>query len=330
MSREPVDLSDADWVRLAEMRAAFLRQSDEATPLPDYWTSRRDLEIYDATFGARIGWKWNAVLDEIARRGIEVPAGSVVDWAAGTGVAARAFLRHFGARDRSVTFTDRSRPAVAFAESATRTEHPDAVVSPTLPTKPSVLLVSHVLDELDDAGRAELVELARAAEFLIWVESGSKSTSRALSGLREALIDDLDPLLPCTHRAACGVLALGRENDWCHHFAAPAPEAFTTNHWRTFSRTLSIDMRALPYSYLVLRRRTADARFDPEALRVLGTPRIEKGRAMLTVCGSSGVREAVLLERVDKAWFKALEKGRAERRIAIQEVDGRIARIESR
>jgi SAM-dependent methyltransferase len=327
---ETIEMCDADWARLADMRAAFLAQGGESGPTPDYWTSTRDLEIYDVTFGARISWKWNAVLDEIARRGIAVPAGSVLDWGAGTGVAARAFLAKFGAADRRVSFHDRSRAAVAFANEKTRAEHPLAALAEEAPDAPDVMLASHVLEELDDAGRAQFVALARRARLLIWVESGAKSNARALSGVREALLEELDPLLPCTHRSACGVLAAGREGDWCHHFAAPAPEAFTTNHWRTFSRTLSIDMRALPYSYLVMSRRSASTRYEDDAVRVLGTPRIEKGRATLTVCAASGLREAVLLERVDRPWFKALEKGKAERRIAIREAEGRIARIEPR
>ncbi len=57
------------------MRTSFLSQIDATTTLPDYWNSTRDLEIYDATFGARIAWKWNAVLGEIARRGVEIPHG---------------------------------------------------------------------------------------------------------------------------------------------------------------------------------------------------------------------------------------------------------------
>jgi hypothetical protein len=320
--------NDADWERLAAMRATFLAQDSSAGAAPDYWTSTRDLELYDATFGARIGWKWNAVLDEIARRDVLVPAGTVLDWGAGTGVAARAFLARFGAAGRRVALHDRSSRAADFARAALRAEHPDAVLDDDVPAEPDVLLASHVLPELDDAGRAEFVERARRARFLIWVESGAKQTARALSAVRDALLEELDPLLPCTHRAACGALAPGREGDWCHHFAAPAPEAFTTRHWRTFSRTLSIDMRSLPYAYLVMRRRAPENGQADGAVRVIGTPRIEKGRATLTVCGASGLREAVLLARTDKAFFKALERGEAERRIVIREALGRIERIE--
>jgi SAM-dependent methyltransferase len=330
LNENTLELRDEDWERLAAMRGSFLRQIGETAPLPDYWSSTRDLEIYDATFGARIRWKWNAVLEEIKRRGVEVPSGTILDFGAGTGVATRAFLAAFGTAGRGVRFMDRSRAAVAYAQEVTRGEHPDLDVEAPDPAAADVMLASHVLDELDDAGRAQFVAHAKAAKLLIWIESGAKSTSRALSAVRDALLDDLDPLLPCTHRSACGVLAAGRDGDWCHHFAPPAPEAFTTLFWRTFSRRLSIDMRALPYSYLVAQKRSAATQYDPDVVRVLGTPRFDKGRATLLACGSAGVREAVLLERLDKPRFKALEKGKGERRISISEDRGRITRIETR
>jgi hypothetical protein len=153
LSRDTIELFDADWARLAEMRAAFLAQAAKRDRRRTIGPSRRDLEIYDATFGARISWKWNAVLDEIAKRGIEVPAGSVLDWGAGTGVAARAFLAKFGAQDRRVSFHDRSRAAIAFAGEQTRTEHALATLVDEVPDAPDVMLASHVLEELDDAGR---------------------------------------------------------------------------------------------------------------------------------------------------------------------------------
>lgn len=309
-----IALNASDWQRLAEMRQRFLAAGDAEVALPDYWHSRRDLEIYDATFGARIRWKWDAVLSEIARRKIEIPRGVVCDWGAGTGVAARALFDHFGAEGRSVHYSDRSNAACTFARERTLLEQPAAQLVPSRPSSPDVLLASHVLDELDEAGLEDLLVSARAAQFFVWVESGSKRTARALSAARERLLDVFDPLLPCTHRAACGVLAEERAHDWCHHFATPAPEAFTTNHWRTFSRTLGIDLRALPYAYFVARRRDATPLPFEGAVRVIGSPRVEKGRASFLACGADGVRDRSILARTDKAFFKALED-RAEQRL---------------
>jgi hypothetical protein len=324
-------LTAADWERLAVMRQSFLRAGERTGALPDYWHSTRDLEIYDATFGARIGWKWDAVVAEMERRGVDVPDGTLVDWGAGTGVAARAFLRRFGADRRfRVHLHDRSAAARAFAASRVARET-QADIEPALAADPDVLLASHVIDELDSAGLDELVALARRAQLFVWVESGAKGPARALSAARERLLDVHDPLLPCTHRAACGILAPGQEKNWCHHFARPAPEAFTTNHWRTFSRTLGIDLRALPYSMLVMRRRASASTAvtaGGDVVRLLGAGRVEKGRARFDACGPEGVRTLTILERTDKAFVRALDE-RGEPRVVRLETQGdRVLRVD--
>jgi hypothetical protein len=327
-------LTEPDWNRLARLRELFLQSTETRDGLPDYWRSNRDLEIYDATFGARIGWKWNAVLAEMQQRKIDLPGGgTLVDWGAGTGVASRAFLTHFSSeRTFRVHVHERSRIAREFAEERIAGAH-GVEIEPEMPADPSVLLVSHVLDELDASGLDDLVALARRAALVVWIVSGAKHTSRALSAARERVLDALDPLLPCTHRAACGILAPDQASNWCHHFATPAPEAFTTAHWRAFSRTLGIDLRALPYSYLVLRRRvgSADEELSPVAargggdeeplVRILGSSRTEKGRARFEACSAEGVRTLTILERTDKGFVRALRE-RSEPRVVSVVTEG--------
>lgn len=326
-------LTAADWDRLASMRRAFLGASEGAGTLPDYWRSTRDLEIYDATFGARIGWKWDAVLAEMEQHGVDVPAGSLVDWGAGTGVAARAFLRRFGPGRRfRVHLHDRSSAARTFAASRVASEHA-VEIEPAPVADPDVLLASHVIDELDAAGLDELLALARRARLFVWVDSGAKGPARALSAARERLLDVHDPLLPCTHRAACGILAPGQEKNWCHHFARPAPEAFTTNHWRTFSRTLGVDLRALPYSMLVMRRRgeqttNADLRDRADVVRIVGSGRVEKGRARFDACGPDGVRTLTILERTDKPFVRALDEREEPRVVRLETQGDRVLRVD--
>ena len=75
------------WERLRRLRAVFL---DGAADAADYWSDTALLDDYDRTFGARIRWKWEFVLDELAQLGWRAPAGLVLDWGCGTGVASRA------------------------------------------------------------------------------------------------------------------------------------------------------------------------------------------------------------------------------------------------
>ena len=70
-----------------------------------------------------------------------------------------------------------------------------------------VLVVSHVLNELDEIARADLAALCRRAETILWVEPGTHEVSRALGNWRERLrAEGLQPVAPCPHAAACGVL----------------------------------------------------------------------------------------------------------------------------
>lgn len=296
-----------DWDRLAELRELFL-SAEGGLQTVAYWRSRRDFELYDATFAARIGWKWDAVLAELALRGRVPTATSVVDFGCGTGIATRRFVAAVPGV-KHVYLSDRSKQATWFARDALALQAPKLELTLHLPRQEDpidVLLASHVLGELDAVGRAEFSALARRARHVLVVEPGTHAVSRVLSGLRDELLDTFDVLAPCTHSANCGALAAGREKDWCHFFARPAPEAFTSAFWRRFSNELGIDLRSLPYSFLALRRK--DEPVEPRGLRVLGRPRLMKGRALLDGCDATGVHSRTLFERDAKKLFKRLDR----------------------
>src|SRR5262249_47434333 len=130
-----------DWAGLKALRETFLSEKPSASG--DYWESPEQLEAYDSTFGARIGWKWDAVLRELKGRGWHPEeAVSVVDWGCGTGIASRRFLDAFG--EYPVHLFDRSRLAVKFAAD----KIPGAIALSASPLSDFILLVSHVLNEL--------------------------------------------------------------------------------------------------------------------------------------------------------------------------------------
>jgi hypothetical protein len=185
------------------------------------------------------------------------------------------------------------------------------------------LIVSHVLSELDEKGLDELVALASRASRVLVVEPGSRSAATELVALRERLAvecDELVPVAPCPHTGACGLRApnAAPNEGWCHHFAPPAPEAFTSGFWRHFSKRLGIDLRDLPMSFLVLARAeaTASAANDDGLVpaRILGRPRVEKGRVRFELCWADGVIEADLLKRTDPVLFRGLREPEAEPR----------------
>jgi hypothetical protein len=62
---------------LARLRDGFLSGSAGAQ---DYWSADDELSLYERTFAQRIGWKWDAVLSELALRKWKPPARRLVDW----------------------------------------------------------------------------------------------------------------------------------------------------------------------------------------------------------------------------------------------------------
>jgi len=294
---------------LRNLRATLLgiegRPAGECAPR--YWGSPHDIELYDQVFAARIGWKWEAVLDEVeTRAGLPAPR-TFLDWGAGTGIATRTLLRRIEAPARVVLF-DRDAAVRDFAAKAVRAEFPDVDVVATgdAPDESfDVVLASHVLSELEEEGVASLLGTLQRAEHVFWVEPGSKLTSRRLGALRGPLLETFDVVAPCTHRSTCGMLADGQERDWCHLFARPPAEVHTTGSWSEIHRELKIDLRSLPYSFLALRRAAVD---HPAAARLLGRPRFQKGRVLLDLCGGEGVETTPMLQRTDKAFFKSLKE----------------------
>lgn len=303
-----MDWDAVDWDSLERMRTAFLAGTSGQA---DYWQSESDLASYDFTFGRRIGWKWDCVLGELARRGWRPPAGEVLDWGCGTGVAARAFLKHFGETTaHGIVLHDRSAPARDFASRKVRGTYPSASVRREAASDVSAptVLVSHVRGELSDRQLECLMSVVRRATAVVWIEPGSFDVSRQLIDIREQLRGEFQLVAPCTHQGVCGMLASGSERHWCHHFAPSAPEVHTDGNWVRFGRIAGIDLRSLPFSYLVLDRRPPPP-LPAGAVRVIGRPRVHKGLALLFGCQEDGVRDRRLAKSSLPEEFRQVRRG---------------------
>jgi ribosomal protein RSM22 (predicted rRNA methylase) len=304
-------LSSADLATLAKLRARFL---DGRNSGGGYWRTEAELALYDATFAERIGWKWDAVLDELSLRGWKPQARHVCDFGCGSGIAGRRVLTAWDDFD-SLNVADVSPLAVRFAETKARSAFPAITVTATpaaaLDSLPpgTLLLVSHVINELSPASRNQILSLARQAQEVIWVEAGTHADSRALISVREELRGDFAVIAPCTHAAPCGMLAPENAPHWCHHFGRVPSAVFQDAGWAQFGRELGIDLRALPYSFLVLSRTPSPE--TPGATRIIGHPREAKGRMEILACDSTGVAEAMLQKRDAPELYKALQKGKA-------------------
>lgn len=327
LSRRVEALSTAELASLSRLRARFLDGSNAGG---GYWRDEAELALYDATFAERIGWKWDAVLDELIAREWRPKARHVFDFACGSGVAGRRVLAAWAGM-ASLIVADVSPAAVRFAEVKARTAFPGITVHgvaaagvTALPPN-SLLLVSHVINELSGAAREKLLALARQAEEVIWVEAGSHAESRALIGVREDLRGTFSVIAPCTHAEKCGMLTEGNARHWCHHFGRVPSAAFQDAGWAQFAKELGIDLRALPYSFLVLSRTPSD--LATGATRVIGRPIEKNGRLDLLACDANGVGEVMLQKRDAPGLYKALNKGKAGAVQRWQVVEGKVREI---
>ena len=314
-----------DWAVLDRLRDRFLNPTP---PAASYWLSPADLANYDLTYGQRIAWKWDAVLAELQRRRWLPPARTVFDWGCGSGLAGRRVVECFGPDHfEALHVFDRSGLAMDFARQAAKEFFPKLAVEcadsrwleGSAPI--GVLVVSHVLNELPPHQRDALLRLAARAEAVLWVEPGTLVDSRALIAVREALHDRLDVVAPCTHQAACGLLTPDNDRHWCHHFASPPPNIMADPRWVQFAQRAGIDLRRLPYSFLVLeqKERRVQTGFEPGppisvagCSRIIGAPRVYKPFARILSCQAEGVRDLILQKRDAPELFQQMKKSRHE------------------
>ena len=301
--------SGTELAALARLRERFLTGTAVGGA---YWRSEEELALYDATFAERIGWKWDAVLEDLTLRQWQPRARQLMDFGCGSGVAHRRVMAKWP-QFESARLVDVSSLAMRYAAGRLRREHPAIVVETGLPTEMqpgTLLLVSHVINELGAEARAQLLALARKADEVIWVEAGTHADSRALIAVREEIRSEFSIVAPCPHQAICGMLAPINAQHWCHHFGRVPSWVVQDAGWAQFSRELGIDRTTRPYSYLVLTKE--QGRAVKRNTRIIGRPREAKGRMEVLACREEGVSDVTLQKRDAPGLFKDLKKERAD------------------
>ncbi|HEY9250807.1 MAG TPA: small ribosomal subunit Rsm22 family protein, partial [Rariglobus sp.] len=187
-----------DWTALDRLREGFLNGGAADGP---YWRSASDLANYDLTYGERIGWKWDAVLRELAARSWRPPASArtLLDWGCGSGIAGRRVAAAFGPENfDGLRVGDHSPLAREFAARRAREAFPSLAVTEADDAGGPVglLVISHVLNELPPGALQALLDLVARADAVLWVEPGTHAVSRRLVELRHTLTPAFDVIAP--------------------------------------------------------------------------------------------------------------------------------------
>jgi len=172
-------------------------------------------------------------------------------------------------------------------------------------------VLSHVLNELPTAARAELLAVANQADAVLWVEPGTHAVSRDLATLRDQLRDRFDLVAPCTHANACPLIDIENARHWCHFFASAPGGIYADPDWVRFGQQAGVDLRSLPYSYLVLEKkalRPAATPLPTDTSRIIGRPRVHKAHIDLLACDNTGLNDLKLFKRTDPALYKQLDR----------------------
>ncbi|GAA2343206.1 small ribosomal subunit Rsm22 family protein [Dactylosporangium salmoneum] len=158
-----------------------------------------------------------------------------------------------------------------------------------------LVTASYVLTELDEQGRATLVEQARAAarKAVVLVEPGTPQGYRRILDAREVLIAaGWHVAAPCPHQLACGM----QGRDWCHFAARVNRSAL---HRRLKDASLGYEDEK--YSFVAATREPV-----PNAVgRVVRHPAFRKGLVTLQVCRPATTVGPLLVPKREGPLYKA-------------------------
>lgn len=193
-----------------------------------------------------------------------------------------------------------------------------------------LVLAGSVLNELGEAERVAVVRrlVGATAEHgsVIVIEPALRETSRALHGLRDAILEEgsAGVFAPCTRQGTpCPALAV--ESDWCHEERpASLPELAAQ-----MANATGLRDGGLKFSYLVLRRDVRNVAADDRAwLRVVSRPKRSKGQREMFVCGDGGRAPLRLNKRNQSPDNKALARARRGSLVAVSRAPEGTARFD--
>jgi ribosomal protein RSM22 (predicted rRNA methylase) len=143
----------------------------------------------------------------------------------------------------------------------------------------------------------------------IIIEPALRETSVEMLKVRDGLLErGFHIYAPCLCRAACPALA--NPKDWCHEDLTWDPPEMI----RELDKLTGLRKDSLKFSYLVLRKDSQSllAVYGENAFRVVSGPLVSKGKIEFYLCGDSGRRLAMRLDKdatTQNEAFRKLQRG---------------------
>lgn len=213
------------------------------------------------------------------------------------------------------------------------------VASLAAPWKPpfpnaDLVILANVLNEVGDPRRdlEKRIEIVRRALSrvgrggrLLIVEPGTRVHGRALSYLRDEILESGlgHVLAPCRGTMPCPVLK--RKGDWCHHDLMYEP----VDSARKLERQAKLQKKYLKLSYLLLAHPEADEARSNNGLRMIGGLMNAPDKQRRYACGDSGM---VVLESKGRrlpAALCSMSRGdlyaRSQPGVAVVPVEGNVS-----
>jgi ribosomal protein RSM22 (predicted rRNA methylase) len=281
------ELATRSWPKawgevLRGLSARFNRLDGE--PKGDYFAAANL-----APYLAHHGWAQAVALAAIAAETPDAFASAEMVWDLGAGPGSLSLAVSRLMPEARFTLTDLRADALACAQAALASVGVQVCTQrlrlPDLPEgRPDLVLLGHTLNELEPKAQERL--LARLRErlapggALVILEPALMGSTRRLMELRSFFLDAPWTIsAPCPCPGPCPMLAVPRQ--WCVAELPWEPPAW----FAALDAAAGLARRHLAFAYLVVRR---DAPPRPPAARIVGVPRLQKGKVERWMCTPGG------------------------------------------
>ncbi|MEO8285123.1 MAG: small ribosomal subunit Rsm22 family protein [Chloroflexota bacterium] len=231
-----------------------------------------------------------AIAATVARTPPDFQPATLLDLGSGPGTALWAAveqwstLRSLHAWEREPAFINLGRQLAAAGDNDAlkQAEWRQITLSGPLPRQTGqydVVIIGHVLNELDDAARRVVVESAweHCAGLLLIVEPGTSAAFPIVRAAREHLLAlGAHTLAPCVHDLPCPL-----QNDWCHF-----PQRLNRPDFQRRAKEASAGWEEAKFSYAAMARFPA---VMPAWGRLIHQPQVNKAGVELIVSSQRGI-----------------------------------------